>query len=98
MHKNKTIDGVICNDEKVMQHFHEIFPEVEKSNYTGKLNTDSFALWNNKMNNINIELDLSKNRKVEETFDVYIGKSNILLEILPLDAMAEIFVLKVNPK
>ena len=85
MHKNKTIDGVICNDEKVMQHFHQIFPEVEKSNYTGKLNKDSFALWNDKMNNINIELDLSKNRAVEQRFDVYIGKSNILLKILPLD-------------
>ena len=75
-----------------MEHFHEIFPEVEKSNHTGKLNKDSFALWNDKMNNINIELDLSKNRGVEQKFDVYIGKSNFLFKIIPLDGNGKLQV------
>ena len=56
-----------------MQHFHQIFPEVGKSNDTGNLNKDSFALWENNMNKINIELDFSPNRTIQPKYDVYIG-------------------------
>ena len=56
-----------------MEHFHTIFPEVEKSNDTGKLNRDSFALWEKNMNNITIELDSSSNNTIQPRYDVYIG-------------------------
>ena len=72
VYANKTIDNVILNSE-VMQHFRQIFPEVAKSNDTGNLNKDSFALWENNMNNINIELDSSHDGTIQEKYDVYIG-------------------------
>jgi len=71
--ENKTIDDVILNSKDVMQHFHKIFPEVVKSNDTGNLNKDSFALWENNNNNISIELDSSTNRTIQPKYDVYIG-------------------------
>ena len=71
--ENKTIDDVILNSEDVMQHFNKIFPEVVKSNDTGNLNKDSFALWENNNNNISIELDSSTNRTIQPKYDVYIG-------------------------
>ena len=73
MFENKTIDDVILNSEDVMQHFNKIFPEVVKSNDTGNLNKDSFALWENNNNNISIELDSSTNRTIQPKYDVYIG-------------------------
>ena len=35
---NKPIYDVLFNSKEFMEHFHTIFPEVEKSNDTGKLN------------------------------------------------------------
>jgi hypothetical protein len=73
VYSNKPIDDVILPSEDVMQHFNQIFPEVGETNDTGKLNKDSFALWENNKNNINIELDSSTNRTIQPKYDVYIG-------------------------
>ena len=73
MFKNKPINEVIVNSKDVMNHFDQIFPEVAKSNDTGKLTKTAFALWENNKNNISIELDPNLNGKIHTKFDVYIG-------------------------
>ena len=70
---NKPIDDVIVNSKDVMNHFNQIFPEVAKSNDTGKLSKTAFALWENNKNNISIEKDPSPNGKIHTKYDVYIG-------------------------
>ena len=70
---NKPINDVIVNSKDVMTHFNQIFPEVAKSNDTGKITKTTFALWENNKNNISIELDPSPNGKIRAKFDVYIG-------------------------
>ena len=73
MFKNKPINEVIVNSKDVMNHFDQIFPEVAKSNDTGKLTKTAFALWENNKNNISIELDPNLSGKIHTKFDVYIG-------------------------
>ena len=73
MFNNKPINDVIVNSEDVMNHFEEIFPEVAKSNDTGKLTKKAFSLWENNKNNICIELDTSPLIMSQPKFDVYIG-------------------------
>ena len=70
---NKPINDVIVNSEDVMNHFEQIFPEVAKSNDTGKLTKEAFSLWENNKNNICIELDTSPLIMSQPKFDVYIG-------------------------
>ena len=70
---NKPINDVIVNSEDVMNHFEEIFPEVARSNDTGKLTKEAFSLWENNKNNICIELDTSPLIMSQPKFDVYIG-------------------------
>ena len=70
---NKPINDVIVNSEDVMNHFNQIFPEVAKSNDTGKLTKTAFALWENNKNDISIEIDPSIDGKIRTKFDVYIG-------------------------
>ena len=70
---NKPISDVIVNSEDVMNHFEQIFPEVAKSNDTGKLTKEAFSLWKNNKNNISIELDSSPLITSQPKFDVYIG-------------------------
>ena len=71
--KNKPINDVIVNSEDVMNHFEKIFPEVARSNDTGKLTKEAFSLWENNKNNISIELDTSPSIMSQPKFDVYIG-------------------------
>ena len=70
---NKSINDVIVNSEDVMNHFEQIFPEVARSNDTGKLTKEAFSLWENNKNNICIELDTSPLIMSQPKFDVYIG-------------------------
>ena len=56
-----------------MNHFNQIFPEVAKSNDTGKFTKTAFALWENNKNNISIEMDPSLDGKIHTKYDVYIG-------------------------
>ena len=70
---NKPINDVIVNSEDVMNHFEQIFPEVARSNDTGKLTKEAFSLWKNNKNNISIELDPNLSGKIHTKFDVYIG-------------------------
>ena len=70
---NKPINDVIVNSEDVMNHFEQIFPEVARSNDTGKLTKEAFSLWKNNKNNISIELDSSPLITSQPKFDVYIG-------------------------
>ena len=57
-----------------MNHFHQLFPEVSKSNETGKITKDSFALWKPSSNEISIELDTAASiSKYQPKYDVYIG-------------------------
>ena len=70
---NKPINDVIVNSEDVMNHFEKIFPEVARSNDTGKLTKEAFSLWENNKNNICIELDTSPLIMSQPKFDVYIG-------------------------
>jgi hypothetical protein len=70
---NKPINDVIVNSKDVMNHFNQIFPEVAKSNDTGKLTKTAFALWENNKNNISIEVDSSSDGKIHPKYDVYIG-------------------------
>jgi len=74
VHANKPIRNVIQGSHDVMNHFHQLFPEVTKSNETGKLTSESFSLWEPSQNEINVELDTnSETNTLEQKFDVYVG-------------------------
>ena len=70
--QNKPISDVITGSEDLMNHFHKLFPEVTESNQTGKLNEDTFALWEESKNCINIQFDTGNGTTLPK-YDVYVG-------------------------
>lgn len=75
VNENRSITGVILSTDKVLGHFSKVFPEVLKSNKTGQLTEDSFALWEKSHNDITIGLDTGSDAayKGHPQYDVYIG-------------------------
>ena len=65
VNKNEPISQVINGEKEVMNHFSSIFPEVIKSNETGTMTQEKFSLWQPGWNNINIELDLNRDRPTQ---------------------------------
>ena len=68
------ISDIIVGKEELIQHFKKLFPEVVKSNETGNIAKDSFALWESSRNEISIKLDTNlESENIEPKYDVYIG-------------------------